>query len=300
MSKEMRGLITLFKELLTENINKTAGVWSTDEKFEDGSDFKIKFKVSDVIDLAKDKPIKSVNPKSIDYDFDDRVEDELKTKERVMKADLSYPIIVVQNEKGKLFTILDGTHRLEKALSLKLNKIDVKVMDKEDLKQFKVDDLNENVINDGFNNIENIIKSFVNSDIGKKYTKHDCKTVTRAFVKWASDNNIKAEVIILAPPSRKFIKDNPQFKGKSGKGDSHIMPIINGNAIDFTVRQFGVGRPFENPLITRLSKLESVYGKFGYFTGAPGWFLGGKSSWKGPLESIPSDIFNQDFGDEIL
>lgn len=141
MSKEMRYMIDNFKKLLTESIDKTAGVWTTDEKFEDGSDFKIKFKVSDVINLAKNKPVKEVDPKSIDYNFSGRQEDSSETETRVMKADLSYPIIVVQNESGKIFALLDGTHRLEKALKMGVDKIKVKVMDKEELTQFKVDKL---------------------------------------------------------------------------------------------------------------------------------------------------------------
>ena len=129
--------------MLNESINKTAGVWDTNEKFKDGSDFKIKFKVSDVIDLAKNTPIKEIDPKSINYDFSGREEDPTKTKGRVNKADLTYPIIVVKNEKGKIFAMLDGTHRLEKALNLGLNKIKTKILNKEDLIQFKTDKLNE-------------------------------------------------------------------------------------------------------------------------------------------------------------
>lgn len=129
--------------MLNESINKTAGVWDTNEKFKDGSDFKIKFKVSDVIDLAKNTPVKKIDPKSINYDFSGREEDPTKTKDRVNKADLTYPIIVVKNEKGKIFAMLDGTHRLEKALNLGLNKIKTKILNKEDLIQFKTDKLNE-------------------------------------------------------------------------------------------------------------------------------------------------------------
>lgn len=130
-----------FKPELNESIDKIAGVWDTNEKFKDGSDFKIKFKVSDIIDLAKNTPVKEIDPKSIEYNFTGRQEDPGKTKERVMKADLSYPIIVVKNKSGKIFAMLDGTHRLEKALNLKLDKIKTKVLDKEDLIQFKTDKL---------------------------------------------------------------------------------------------------------------------------------------------------------------
>ena len=126
---------------LFESIDKIAGVWDTNEKFEDGDDFKIKFRVSDIIELAKDKPVEEVDPKSINYDFSGRDEDSTKTKDRVTQADLSYPIIVVKNEKGKIFTILDGTHRLQKALNLNLDKIKTKILDKEELIQFKTNKL---------------------------------------------------------------------------------------------------------------------------------------------------------------
>ena len=149
-------------------------------------------------------------------------------------------------------------------------------------------------------NLDTTIQGFVNSPSGKKYKAHDCKTVTRAFVTWAEQNNIPTEVITFAPPSAEFVQKNPQFKGKSGEGDGHIMPIVNGNAIDFTIRQFGVNKPFDNPLVTPVSNIKSAYSKFGYFTDAPDWFLNGKTHWKGPLKSIPSAIFNQDFGDELL
>jgi len=148
--------------------------------------------------------------------------------------------------------------------------------------------------------LSKIVKDFVSSPVGQKYAKHDCKTVTRAFVQWADQNQIPTQVIVLAPPSAAFIKKNPRFQGKSGEGDGHIMPIVDGQAIDFTVRQFGVNRPFERPLITPVADLPSVYGRFGYFTDRPEWFLGGKSHWIGPLNQIPKAIFNQEFGDEIL
>ena len=160
--------------------------------------------------------------------------------------------------------------------------------------------LHQAVTEDSGNSLQTIIQSFVASPIGQKYKQYDCKTVTRAFVQWAEQNKIPTQVVSLAPPSADFIAKNPKYKGKSGQGDGHIMPIVNGNAIDFTVRQFGVSRPFNNPLVTPTSSLPAVYGKFGYFTDKPEWFLGGKSHWIGSLNAIPSEIFNQNFGDELL
>lgn len=164
---------------LFESIDKIAGVWDSNEKFEDGDDFKIKFKVSDIIELAKNKPVEEVDPKSINYDFSGRQEDPTETKQRVMNADLSYPIIVVQNEQGRIFTMLDGTHRLEKALILGLNKIRVKVMSKEELIQFKVDDFDkliemikvpikvgDTVLGGRFKNKKTVVKKIGKNDKG--------------------------------------------------------------------------------------------------------------------------------------
>ena len=189
--------------IVKESIDKIAGVWDTNEKFEDGDDFKIKFRVSDIIELAKDKPVEEVDPKSINYDFSGRQEDPTETKQRVMNADLSYPIVVVQNEEGKIFAMLDGTHRLEKALILGLDKIQIKIMDKEELVQFKADrivkesasydDLKNNVedylahLNDDFkievagsqligNPIRNnyYIRIWKQKDTSKPYTFNNC------------------------------------------------------------------------------------------------------------------------------
>lgn len=126
---------------ISESIDKKAGVWMTDEHFEDGDDFRIEFKVSDVIDLAKDKPVVSLKPKEIKYDFEGRIEDDSETNKRVMKANLSYPILVVKNKEGEIFALLDGTHRLQKALLQKKKNIKSKVFDIEELKKFKVDKL---------------------------------------------------------------------------------------------------------------------------------------------------------------
>jgi hypothetical protein len=164
---------------LFESIDKIAGVWDSNEKFEDGDDFKIKFKVSDIIELAKDKPVEEVDPRSINYDFSGRQEDPTETKQRVMNADLSYPIIVVQNEQGRIFAMLDGTHRLEKALILGLDKIRVKVMSKEELIQFKVDDFDkliemikvpikvgDTVLGGRFKNKKTVVKKIGKNDKG--------------------------------------------------------------------------------------------------------------------------------------
>ena len=58
-----------------------------------------------------------------------------------MGADLKYPILVVKNDDDKIFAILDGTHRLQKAYLLKKKTIKAKVFTKDELEKFRVDTL---------------------------------------------------------------------------------------------------------------------------------------------------------------
>lgn len=131
------------KNRMDESIDYDAGVWVTDEHFDDGDEFKIKFKVRDIIELSKNYPAKNIDPKSMEHVLKGRQEDwdEDETEKRVENADLSYPIIVVSNKSGKNFAMLDGTHRLEKALGLGLDKIKGISIPINDLKDFKVDDI---------------------------------------------------------------------------------------------------------------------------------------------------------------
>jgi len=149
------------------------------------------------------------------------------------------------------------------------------------------------------NDAGKIAQKFIQSPEGQKHSNSDCKTVTRAFVNWAKQNNIPAQVLLLAPPDPELIMQGKAPKGKSGEGDSHIMPVVNNKAIDFTVRQFGVNIPYENPLITPTSETERVYRNLGgYYTYAPDWFNNGQTYYLGSFEG--QTIVPKDFKDESL
>lgn len=149
--------------------------------------------------------------------------------------------------------------------------------------------------------IMSIVDSFLNSEAGLKNQKNDCKTVTRAFIKWAEQNGVKADVLLLAAPSAETVQHRPELKGKSGSGDSHIMPVVNGNAIDFTARQFpGQTRPYNKPLITPIGNVQKVYNQIGgYYTDAPDWFGTGTPFYLGPWSGMPS-FFDRNFSDELM
>jgi hypothetical protein len=85
--------------------------------------------IKDVIKHLKgnDTPIKSVKvselkPLLIDQDYDEE------NKDRVDSSNLKYPIIVIKSN-GKYKSILDGNHRLYKAIKSKLKTIKIQVID---------------------------------------------------------------------------------------------------------------------------------------------------------------------------
>jgi len=89
----------------------------------------IKVTIKDVIKHLKDNdvPIKSVKvselkPLLIDQDYDEE------NKGRVDNSSLKYPIIVIKSN-GKYKSILDGNHRLYKAIKSKLKTIKIQVID---------------------------------------------------------------------------------------------------------------------------------------------------------------------------
>jgi len=124
----------IVKRILNEvGLDQVAGVGDDDENFY------VKFSIIDLIDKAQNYfpeyiPIEELLPL-----LQGRVEDTTKTQSRADTADLQYPIIVVANDEGKIFAILDGTHRVEKAAGMGLDAIKGHVIHKDDMEEFKVD-----------------------------------------------------------------------------------------------------------------------------------------------------------------
>lgn len=71
-----------------------------------------------------------IGDKMVDFkDLNDKQKEEFKLKEKIIidKADLDYPIVLVQL-RNKKYKILDGNHRVQKARNKKLKKIKAKVI----------------------------------------------------------------------------------------------------------------------------------------------------------------------------
>lgn len=96
------------------------------------------FSVDEIIEFAKKYSISQVNINDLYselYDYSHSYLD-VDTQKRIDNADLSYPVILVSNNKQKIIAVLDGTHRIRKAIQLKLKTIKATIIPKKDMEQF--------------------------------------------------------------------------------------------------------------------------------------------------------------------
>ena len=84
--------------------------------------------LSQILEYLKDTSVKEVDPKELEHLRVGAVKqpDEEHLK-RINQSSLDYPIIVIAS-KGKYKMLLDGNHRLQKALYNNIDKIKVKVL----------------------------------------------------------------------------------------------------------------------------------------------------------------------------
>ena len=97
------------------------------------------FSVDELIKFSKQYDIVEIdihNLKSAFYNSSNCIAD-YDTQKRINNADISYPIIVVSNKKQKIIAVLDGTHRIRKAIQLGLKVIKAIIIPKKDMKKFK-------------------------------------------------------------------------------------------------------------------------------------------------------------------
>ena len=117
-----------------ESTNQVAGIGHQGLNF--------KFKVSDLINHAKQYPVKQVDPNIFKAQLANRQEDPTKSGQRAANADLSHPIIVVKFGDGSLM-VADGTHRVQKAIAMQ-QKINARIIPVNDMQKFRVASLSDN------------------------------------------------------------------------------------------------------------------------------------------------------------
>ena len=116
-----------------ESTNQVAGIGHQGLNF--------KFKVSDLINHAKQYPVKQVDPNRFKAQLAGRQEDPTKSGQRAVNADLSHPIIVVKFGDGSLM-VADGTHRVQKAIAMQ-QKINARIIPVNDMQKFRVASLSD-------------------------------------------------------------------------------------------------------------------------------------------------------------
>jgi len=103
----------------------------------DGQSFK--FKIKDLVNLANKYSVTQIDPTQFTQQIEGRTEDPTQSMARAEKADLQYPIIVVQRKNGTLW-IADGTHRAHKAILNKIPKINAKIIPIKDMSTFALEE----------------------------------------------------------------------------------------------------------------------------------------------------------------
>ena len=128
IEKQKRQLINeANKRMLGENWKDTS--WEDD----DG-----KITIGDVVDYIGDN-VRNISVVDLQNKLKSQLDKVTKDEERIMKADLKYPIILVQKD-GEFSYVLDGNHRLAKAIMTGEEYIKAKVLyldDKDTPEEFK-------------------------------------------------------------------------------------------------------------------------------------------------------------------
>jgi len=111
-----------------------------EEEWKDTSweDDDVKITIGDVLDYIGDD-IRNISVSDLQNKLKGQLYKSLKDEERIMKADLKYPIILVQKD-GEFSYVLDGNHRLAKAILTGEEYIKAKVLyldDKNTPEKFK-------------------------------------------------------------------------------------------------------------------------------------------------------------------
>ena len=132
-----------FKQFIKESIDATAGVtFGVGDNAES-----YRFRVSDLIAHAEQKdedskdiyPVQHLPPNSMADNIEARKGSESQESERrrTDEADVKYPIIATHRPDGRPH-VLDGTHRLDKAIKNNHPTIPVRIVPREHLEKFKV------------------------------------------------------------------------------------------------------------------------------------------------------------------
>ena len=114
---------------------------SWEDTTKDGKHIKVTFK--DILKFAKDIPVEELSVEDLEYLALHKTKTDHETLANIQKANLDYPILILHKSKDKqsqypsswaliqhygLVSILDGHHRLQKAINNKVETIKAKML----------------------------------------------------------------------------------------------------------------------------------------------------------------------------
>ena len=123
------------RELIEESNKRMLGENWKDTSWEDDDG---KITIGDILDYIGDN-VRNISVVDLQNKLKSQLDKVTKDEERIMKADLKYPIILVQKD-GEFSYVLDGNHRLAKAIMTGEEFIKAKVLyldDKNTPEEFK-------------------------------------------------------------------------------------------------------------------------------------------------------------------
>ena len=123
------------RELINEANKRMLGENWKDTSWEDDDG---KITIGDIVDYIGDN-VRNISVVDLQNKLKSQLDKVTKDEERIMKADLNYPIILVQKD-GEFSYVLDGNHRLAKAIMTGEEYIKAKVLyldDKNTPEEFK-------------------------------------------------------------------------------------------------------------------------------------------------------------------
>ena len=117
---------SIYENMHGDNWAETA--WQ--DTTEDGKTIKVT--ISDMFKFSKDVPVTELNVADLESIALHKTKTDKETLTNIQKANLEYPILVLNKSNGKR-SILDGHHRLQKAIANKIPKIKAKVLNLSDM-----------------------------------------------------------------------------------------------------------------------------------------------------------------------
>lgn len=84
--------------------------------------------LKEVLEFLKDEPVANFNTTDLEHLALHKDKEDEETLARIEKADLKYPIIIIVDSEQNYHSVLDGAHRLQKALNQKISSIEGKLL----------------------------------------------------------------------------------------------------------------------------------------------------------------------------